>query len=113
MFARGGWKGPMAVAAAALIALGLAACGSGGDTTQSTAQAASGGESTSEAGADQGSRSGADSFKVQGGDNSIQNYGEEADESEIAAVEKVLNGFLDARAAGNWAKACSYLAKAT
>jgi hypothetical protein len=111
MFARGVSKRLLTIAVAALIALGLAACGGGGDTTQSTAQATSGGGSNQGGSSEQGE--GADSFKVPGGDNSIQNYGEEADESEIEAVETALNGFLDARAEGNWAKSCSYLAKAT
>jgi hypothetical protein len=52
-------------------------------------------------------------FKVKGGDNSIQEFGEEADASELAAAAAALHNFLDARAEGNWAAACDYMAKAT
>jgi hypothetical protein len=56
------------------------------------------------------SEEGSASFRVKGGDNSIQNYGEEADSSEVEEVNAILSGYLDARAAGQWAKSCTYLA---
>lgn len=52
-------------------------------------------------------------FKVEGGDNSVQEFGEEADTSELAAAAAALHNFLDARAEGNWAAACDYMSKAT
>jgi len=56
---------------------------------------------------------GAERFKVKGGDNSIQEFGEEADTSELDAAATTLHNFLDARAEGNSAAACQYLAKST
>lgn len=56
---------------------------------------------------------GAEQFKVKGGDNSVQEFGEEADTSEFEAAATVLHNFLDARAEGNWAAVCQYLSKAT
>lgn len=50
-------------------------------------------------------------FKVKGGDNSVQEFGEEADTSELAAAAAALHNFLDARAEGNWAAACHYMSK--
>ena len=56
---------------------------------------------------------GAEQFKVKGGDNSVQEFGEEAGTSEFEAAATVLHNFLDARAEGNWAAVCQYLSKAT
>jgi hypothetical protein len=53
---------------------------------------------------------GADQFLTKGGDNSIQEYGEEAPASEMDEAAAALHNFLDARAAGDWASACSFLA---
>lgn len=50
-------------------------------------------------------------FRTPGGDNSIQNYGEEADGGEIEEVENAVTGYLDARAKAEWEKSCQYLAK--
>ena len=62
-----------------------------------------------------GNQSGSDErsaeFRTPGGDNSIQNYGEEAETSELEEAEKVIVSYLDARAKANWAKSCEYLAK--
>ncbi len=55
---------------------------------------------------------GAEQFVVKGGDNSIQEYGEERDESELEAAAEAVHGFFVARATGEWEKACSYLSKA-
>jgi hypothetical protein len=59
------------------------------------------------------SGSGAEQFEVKGGDNSIQEFGEEAGPSELDAAATALHNFLDARAEGNWAATCQYLAKST
>lgn len=53
---------------------------------------------------------GAAQFRVKGGDNSVQEFGEEASNSELQSAAAALHGFLDARAAKDWVAACSYLA---
>lgn len=50
-------------------------------------------------------------FRTKGGDNSIQEFGDESDESELQEVAEVVHGFYVSRAAEEWDKACSYLAK--
>jgi len=52
---------------------------------------------------------GGEQFRVKGGDNSVQEFGEEAGEAEFEAAATALHNFLDARADGYWAAACSYL----
>jgi hypothetical protein len=54
---------------------------------------------------------GSSQFRTKGGDNSIQNYGEESDETELRQAAEALHGFYIARAEEEWTKACSYLAK--
>lgn len=54
---------------------------------------------------------GSQQFRVKGGDNSIQEFGGEAESSEFDAAAAVLHDFLDARAEGNSAAACKYLSK--
>jgi hypothetical protein len=54
---------------------------------------------------------GSGQFRSKGGDNSIQNYGEEGDESELEEAAEALHGFYVARAEKDWSTACSYLAK--
>jgi hypothetical protein len=53
---------------------------------------------------------GAEQFKVKGGDNSVQEFGEEAEPEEFDEAAVALHNFLDARAEGNWAAACQYMA---
>jgi hypothetical protein len=60
-----------------------------------------------------GSGGGAASFHVQGGDNSIPEYGQEASASERARAETALAAYLRARARGEWPVVCSKLASAT
>jgi hypothetical protein len=55
---------------------------------------------------------GSQQFVVKGGDNSIQEYGEEKDESELEEAAEAVHGFFVARATGDWEKACGYLSKA-
>jgi len=55
---------------------------------------------------------GSGQYKVNGGDNSVQEFGEEAETSEFAAAAAALHNFFDARAEGNWAAACTYMSKA-
>jgi hypothetical protein len=54
---------------------------------------------------------GSQQFRVKGGDNSIQEFGAEAESSELDRAAAALHGFLDARAEGDWAAACSYMSK--
>jgi hypothetical protein len=54
---------------------------------------------------------GSKQFVQKGGDNSIQEFGDESDESELEEVAGAVYGFYVARAKGEWDKACSYLAK--
>lgn len=48
-------------------------------------------------------------FRSKGGDNSIQEFGEESDESELEEAAEALHGFYVARAEEDWGRACSYL----
>jgi hypothetical protein len=54
---------------------------------------------------------GSGQFRSKGGDNSVQDYGEESGESELQEVAEVVHGFYLARAEEDWRKACSYMAK--
>jgi hypothetical protein len=54
---------------------------------------------------------GSGQYIVKGGDNSVQEFGQEAGSQEFDAAAKALHDFLDARAEGNWAAACDYMAK--
>lgn len=53
---------------------------------------------------------GSDQFRVKGGDNSVQEFGAEADTEEFDEAAVTLHNFLDARAAGAWASACRHIA---
>jgi hypothetical protein len=55
---------------------------------------------------------GSGQFRTKGGDNSIQEFGDESGESELQEAAEVVHGFYVSRVAGEWSKACSYLAKA-
>jgi len=50
-------------------------------------------------------------FRVKGGDNSIQNFGEESDESELEEAATALHDFYVARVRGEWQRACSKLSQ--
>lgn len=54
---------------------------------------------------------GSEQFVVKGGDNSIQEFGEEGGESELQEAAEAVHGFFVARAEGDWTAACSYLSK--
>ena len=126
---------PAAALVALLLALGVVACGgSDSDSTTGTAEqqsqaegagqggdGESGGGDSSAAATSAGdaddfvpkehddSGGGAGQFKVKGGDNSVQEFGEEASAEELDAAAAALHNFLDARAEGNWAAACEYM----
>lgn len=61
----------------------------------------------------QDSGGGAAQYEDKGGDNSVQEFGREADRSEFEAAATALHNFLDARAEGNWDATCRYLSKGT
>ena len=48
-------------------------------------------------------------FEAKGGDNSIQESGSEGSGSEFDQAAAALHGYLDARAAGEWGGACSFI----
>lgn len=48
---------------------------------------------------------------VKGGDNSVQEYGVESSEAERTQAATALQGYLNARAEGDWRRVCSYLAR--
>lgn len=50
-------------------------------------------------------------FRTKGGDNSVQEFGDESGESELQEAAEVVHDFYVSRAAEEWGKACSYLAK--
>jgi hypothetical protein len=54
---------------------------------------------------------GSTQFRTKGGDNSIQEFGSEASESELQQAAEAVHGFYVARAEERWATACSYLTK--
>lgn len=54
---------------------------------------------------------GSTQFRTEGGDNSIQEFGNESDESELQEAAQVVHDFYVARTQEEWGKACSYLAK--
>jgi hypothetical protein len=54
---------------------------------------------------------GSEQFRNKGGDNSIQEFGDESDESELEEAAEALHSFYVARAEEDWSGACSYLAK--
>lgn len=68
------------------------------------------GESSSDAGSSP--QEGSASFRTPGGDNSIQNYGAEADEEEREAASATVAGFVAARSKGDWEAVCGYMAAA-
>lgn len=87
--------------------------GSGGEGRESKSESS---ESSSEAAEfkpkhHNDSGGGSTQYKVKGGDNSVQEFGEEAEPQEFEAAAVVLHDFLDARAEGNWAAACNYMSQ--
>lgn len=54
---------------------------------------------------------GSGQYRTVGGDNSIQNYGEESDEAELEEAAKALHAYLVARADEDWEAACANLAR--
>jgi hypothetical protein len=102
--------------AATTLALGLAlgACGDSDspagpstarDASPSPAQGPASGRSHEDSGG------GTDQFLTPGGDNSVQEFGEEAGEADREEAAAALHAFLDARAEGDWKTTCDHLAE--
>ena len=66
------------------------------------------GSSSSAAEPHNDSGGGSTQFRTRG-DNSVQESGSEADDPEFEQAATALHGYLDARAAGSWRAACSYM----
>jgi hypothetical protein len=145
---RGGTGSIAVLAATALVALLLAACGSsdsdsnGGSSSGETSAQSNGsgggthgendaGTEQQEPGGEGGAEAestgftaeevetplkvsggGSEQFLTKGGDNSIQEFGEESDESELQAAAEAVHSFFVARATGDWKGACDDLSKA-
>jgi hypothetical protein len=54
---------------------------------------------------------GAAQLRTKGGDNSVQEFGQEAEDSEREDAATALHNFLDARAAEDWESACALLSQ--
>jgi hypothetical protein len=50
-------------------------------------------------------------FLIRGGDNAVQTFGREATKAEREQASAVIQGWMKARAAQNWAKDCSYFSR--
>ncbi len=61
----------------------------------------------------QATRHGASGFRVQGGENSVPNFGKEAHASEKQRAVTTLAAFMKARAKGEWSTVCDDLSRAT
>ena len=85
---------------------------SGDDQSQGQQRNGSGSGSQNVAAPLEVSGGGSEQFRTKGGDNSIQEFGDESDESELQEAAEVVHSFYVARAEEKWDTACSYLAKA-
>jgi hypothetical protein len=87
--------------------------GSGSTGSGKSGQSDGGGSSDFVPERHEDSGGGSAQYKVKGGDNSVQEFGEEAGRSDLEAAATALHNFLDARAQGNWDAACEYMSEAT
>jgi hypothetical protein len=125
----------------AALAIGLSACGGSDDSTQSSSLTTRTAQGTTTTPADEGdsakvkpapsddnggsasedsdqassddsaAEEGSSAFRTRGGDNSIQNFGAEADRAEVDAATAALTSYLQARAKDDWARECALLAE--
>ncbi len=82
---------------------------SGNDQSQSHGSGGEGAGSKNVAAPLEVSGGGSEQFRTKGGDNSIQEFGDEGDESELQEVAEIVHSFYVARAEEKWDTACSYL----
>jgi len=120
-----GTRSVAALAAAVLLTLAFAACGSSDSTTTGSSSSQSGtgqdgGKSDKGSGASgpkaqtaplEVSGGGSAQYRVRRGDNSIQEFGEESDEAALKEAASVLHDYLVARAEEDWPAACANLAE--
>jgi hypothetical protein len=89
--------------------------GNGGASKSKPGESGGSGESSSSANVETAplkvSGGGSGQFRVKGGDNSIQDFGEESSESELEAAATSLHDFYVARAEEDWPTACAHLSK--
>jgi hypothetical protein len=94
----------------------------GGGQSQKKAEAGAGSEAETGNGADgsndarvtplEVSGGGSEQFRVKGGgDNSVQEFGDEGDEGELEEAAEIVHDFYAARANGEWAAACALLSE--
>ena len=81
------------------------------NSSQSQSQQSGGSESKNVATPLQVSGGGSAQFRTKGGDNSIQEFGDESGESELREAAEVVHDFYVSRAEEQWRTACSYLSK--
>jgi hypothetical protein len=84
--------------------------GQGGDSSSRATQQGGGGPSKHTVAPLEVSGGGSAQFRTKGGDNSIQEFGEEG-ESELQEVAEIVHSFYVSRSEEKWDVACSYLAK--
>lgn len=84
---------------------------SGNDTSKANSKQNGGSSSIVEPAPLKVSGGGSAQYRVKGGDNSIQDFGEESDESELEEAATSLHDFYVARAEEDWPAACSHLSK--
>jgi hypothetical protein len=115
-------RGRASLALLAALALGLAACGGGGSSSSSTAASTEASApatpkphalSVAELAAERRKAARAASFVAPESDNSVPTFGSEAGTMERDQAETALKDYLRARARGDWASACAYLAAPT
>lgn len=83
---------------------------SGSGSPDDAAAGSDGGDSADAPVQHDDSGGGSTQYRVKGGDNSVQEFGSEADEEEFDEAAAAVHGFFDARIRGDWEAACSYLA---
>jgi hypothetical protein len=84
--------------------------GSAGSGNSGSGNSASGGSSS---GKSSGSQGGNKEFITPGGDNTIQEFGEEGSAAERRAASTVVVAFVRARAAGDWETVCAHMSATT
>jgi hypothetical protein len=92
---------------ASLLVVGFALVGCGGSGDKSTASTNSTKNGRQPAAAQTSGATSADK-----GDTSIQNFGQAATGPDSSSAEAAVHGYLTARAAGDYSRACSYLSEA-
>lgn len=104
-------RGAHLAACALILSLALAGCGGGEDSSETEAanrpSAGSHDDGSSSVGPLRVSGGGSAQFRVEGGDNSVQEYGGEAAGDELTEAATAVHDFFAARVAGEWRRACS------